>query len=143
MKTKQIHILLTAVGSVMLLLTGCAGTARIVTDTVAAGAGALIGSKLSKGNPLVTAAGGGAGVLLGETLNYANDNNSKKAYASGFDKGRSDAVKQQYWVMVNQQKAAEGHEFDEHISLYDIPVPEQQIDGVILKPTTKILRIEE
>ena len=45
--------------------------------------------------------------------------------------------------MVNQQKATEGHEFDDHISLYEIPVPEQQIDGVILKPTTKILRIQE
>ena len=66
-----------------------------------------------------------------------------EGYATGFDKGRSDAVKQQYWVMINQQKAAEGHEFDEPISLFDIPVPEQQIDGVILKPTTKTLRIEE
>jgi len=129
--------------TIAMLLAGCAGATRIVTDTVAAGGGALIANKLSKGNPLITAAGGGAGVLLGETLNYANDNNAKKAYASGFDKGRSDAVKQQYWVMVNHQKAAEGHEFDEHISLYEIPMPEQEIDGVILKPTTKILRIQE
>ena len=139
MRTKTISILLT----VTILLTGCAGTTRIVTDTAAVGVGAFIGDKLGKGNPLITAAGAGAGVLLGETLNYVNDNNAKKAYATGFDKGRSDAVKQQYWVMVNQQKAAEGHEFDEPISLYDIPVPEQEIDGVILKPTTKTLRIEE
>jgi len=139
MRTKTISILLTAT----ILLTGCAGTTRIVTDTAAGGVGAFIGDKLGKGNPLITAAGAGAGVLLGETLNYANDNNAKKAYATGFDKGRSDAVKQQYWVMLNQQKAAEGHEFDEPISLYDIPVPEQEIDGVILKPTTKTLRIEE
>jgi hypothetical protein len=139
MKTKTIFALLT----VNLLLAGCAGTTRVVTDTVAAGVGAFAGNKLGKGNPLITAAGGAAGVLVAETLNYANDNNAKKAYASGFDKGRSDAVKQDYWVMVNQQKAAEGHEFDEPVSLYDIPVPEQQIDGVILKPTTKTLRIEE
>ena len=39
--------------------------------------------------------------------------------------------------------AEEGKAFDENISLYDIPVPEQRIDGVILKPTTKVLRIEE
>jgi hypothetical protein len=32
---------------------------------------------------------------------------------------------------------------DQHISLYEIPVPEQQVDGVTLKPTTKLLRIEE
>lgn len=125
------------------LLVGCAGTTRVLTDTAAAGVGAVAGNTLGKGNPLITAAGAGAGVLLGETLNYANDSHAKKAYAQGFDKGRSDAVKQQYWMMVNQQKAEEGHSFDEHISLYDIPVPEQRIDGVILKPTTKTLRIEE
>ncbi len=125
------------------ILAGCAGTTRVVTDTAAAGLGAVVGNKLGDGNPLITAAGAAGGVLLGETLNWANDNHAKKAYAQGFDKGRSDAVKQQYWVMVNQQKAAEGQPFDEHISLFEIPVPEQQIGGVILKPTTKILRIEE
>ena len=124
------------------LLPGCAGTTRLLTDTVAASVGGFAGNKLSKGNPLLTAAGAGAGVLLGETLNYANDNHAKKAYAEGFDKGRSDAVKQQYWVMVNQQKAEEGKSLEEKISLFEIPVPEQRIEGVILKPTTKILRIE-
>ncbi|MEO8352772.1 MAG: hypothetical protein ABI680_13635, partial [Chthoniobacteraceae bacterium] len=125
------------------LLSGCAGTTRVLTDTVAAGVGAVAGNKLSDGDPLITAAGAGAGVLLGEALNYANDSHARKAYAQGFDKGRSDAVKQQYWVMVNQQKAADGNVFDENISLFEIPVPEQRIDGVILKPTTKILRIQE
>ena len=125
------------------LLPGCAGTTRVLTDTVAAGVGGFAGNKLGKGNPLITAAGAGAGVLLGETINYANDNHAKKAYGEGFDKGRSDAVKQQYWVMVNQQKAEEGKSLDENISLFEIPVPEQRIDGVILKPTTNILRIEE
>lgn len=139
MKTKTAFIFLSAA----ILLSGCAGTTRVLTDTVGAGGGAFVGNKLSHGNPLITAAGAGAGVLLGETLNYANDNHAKKAYAQGFDKGRSDAVKQQYWVMVNQQKAGEGNGVDEKISLYEIPVPEQKIDGVILKPTTKVLRIEE
>lgn len=125
------------------VLSGCAGTTRVVTGTVAAGAGAVVGNRLSKGNPIITAAGAAGGVLLGETLNYANDNHARKAYTEGFDKGRSDAVKQQYWVMVNQQKAAEEQNTDEHVSLYDIPVPEQRINGVILKPTTKVLRIEE
>ena len=137
MKTKPIFVLLTAA----MLLTGCAGTTRVMTDTIAAGVGAYAANKLSNGNPYITAAGGAAGVLAGEALNFAGDSSAKKAFAKGFDKGRSDAVKQQYWVMVNQQKTAEGS--DQHISLYDIPVPEQQIDGVILKPTTKILRIEE
>lgn len=124
-------------------LAGCAGTTRVATDTALAGVGAVVGNKLGDGDPLITAAGAAGGVLLGEAVNWASDNRAKRAYAQGFDKGRSDAVKQQYWVMVNQQKAAEGQTFDEHISLFEIPVPEQRIDGVILKPTTKILRIEE
>ena len=126
-----------------MLFNGCAGTTRVFTDTLSAGVGAFAGNKLGKGDPLITAAGAGAGVLLGEALNYANDNHAKKAYAEGFNKGRSDAVKQQYWVMVNQKKAEEDKAFDENISLFEIPVPEQRIDGVILKPTTKVLRIEE
>jgi uncharacterized protein YcfJ len=138
MNARTFLLFLTAV-----LLAGCAGTTRVVTDTLAAGVGAVAGNKLGNGDPLITAAGAAGGVLLGETLNYANDANARKAYTRGFDKGRSDAVKQQYWVMVNQQKAAEGQTFDEHISLYEIPMPEQRIDGVILKPTTKVLRIEE
>ncbi|HWC58173.1 MAG TPA: hypothetical protein VHC44_00660 [Verrucomicrobiae bacterium] len=137
MKTKAILLLLTST----LLLAGCAETTRLVTDTVATGGSALLANKLSKGNPAITAVGGGAGLLLGEGLNYANESNAKKAYATGFDKGRSDAAKQQYWMMVDLQKATGGS--GEHTSFYDIPVPEQQIDGVILKPTTKVLRIEE
>lgn len=126
------------------LFSGCAGTSRLVTDTVAAGGGALLGDKLSHGNPLMTAAGGAAGLLVGEGLHSANDQLNKKAYATGFDLGRSDAVKQQYWMMVNNQKDGGGNgDSNAHISLYEIPVPEQRVDGVILKPTTKILRIEE
>ena len=139
MKTKSSLILLI----IPALLAGCAGTGRVITDTVAAGGGAFVASKFSKGNPYITAAGAGGGLLLGESLNYAKTSHSKKAYAEGFDKGRSVAVKQQYWVMVNQQKAGEGKVSDENISLFDIPLPEQRIDGVILKPTTKVLRIEE
>jgi hypothetical protein len=67
---------------------------------------------------------------------------AQEAYINGYDKGRSDAVKQQYWLYVNQQKA-QANELDGNIRLYEIPIPEQTIDGVILEPTTKYLRIEE
>ncbi|MEP6509137.1 MAG: hypothetical protein ABJC63_13015 [Gemmatimonadales bacterium] len=124
-------------------LFGCAGTTRVATDTVSAGIGGVVGNKLSKGNPLMTAAGAAGGVLLGETLNYANDAHARKAQLEGYNKGRSDAVKQQYWVGVNQQKATDEKAFDENTSLFEIPLPEQKIDGVLLKPTTRVLRIEE
>lgn len=121
---------------------GCAGTTRAITNTGLAALGGAAGNHFSDGDPLVTAAGAGAGVLLGETLNYANQNAANKARIDGYNKGRSDAVKQQYWVQVNQQKATEGRS-DEHTTLFEIPLPEQQIDGAILQPTTRVLPIHE
>jgi hypothetical protein len=51
-------------------LASCAGISptRIIGDTVGAAGGALIGNKLSKGNPLITAASAGGGVLLSDSL---------------------------------------------------------------------------
>lgn len=126
---------------ICILVTGCAGTSRMVADTLGAGAGAVAGRALGKGDPLLTAAGAAGGVLLGETLNYATDTRSKKAMQEGYNKVRSDAVKQQYWLMVGKQKDALDQE--PSFSLFDIPLPEQQIDGVILNPRTATLRIQE
>jgi hypothetical protein len=122
------------------LLVGCAAT-RPVSDIAMGAGGAALANELSNGDPAITAAGAAGGVLVSEGLHYASKKQSEKAYANGYEKGRSDAVKQQYWVLVNQQKAKA--EEQNNVRLYEIPIPEQKIDGVILKPTTKYLRIEE
>ena len=87
-----------------------------------------------------SAAGAGGGLLLGESLNYAKNSRSKKAYEEGFDKGRSDAVKQQYWLYVSMQKQRNQVS---SVRLYPVKLPEQRIDGVTFQPSTKFLRIEE
>ena len=79
--------------------------------------------------------------MLGETLHYANGKLERQSYQTGYDKGRSDAVKQQYWLYVSMQKAKAGQ--DGHVHLYEVHLPEQVIDGVIFRPTTQYLRIEE
>jgi hypothetical protein len=122
------------------LLVGCAAT-RPVSDIAMGAGGAALANELSNGDPAITAAGAAGGVLVSEGLHYASKKQSEKAYANGYEKGRSDAVKQQYWVLVNQQKAKA--EEQNNVRLYEIPIPEQKIDGVILKPTTKYLRVEE
>jgi hypothetical protein len=122
------------------LLVGCS-TTRPLTDVAAGAGGAALANELSNGNPALTAAGAAGGVLLSEGLHYASKKQSDKAFVSGYEKGRSDAVKQQYWILVSQQKQQSGS--TENVRFYEIPVPEQKIDGVILKPTTKYLRIEE
>lgn len=113
---------------------------RAPTDVVAAGGGALIGDELSHGDPAMTAAGAAGGLLVSEGGFYLSRKESKKAATEGYEKGRSDAVKQQYWIQVNQQRSPAK---PDSVRLYSIPLPEQTIDGVILNPTTKYLRIEE
>ena len=125
---------------VPVFLAGCS-TTRPIMDVVAAGGGAALANELSNGDPAITAAGAAGGVLLSEGLHYAAKKQSEKAFVSGYEKGRSDAVKQQYWILVNQQKQQNGP--PDNVRFYEIPVPEQKIDGVTLKPTTKYLRIEE
>jgi len=124
---------------VCLLVTGCSST-RVVGDAAGGAAGALIGHSVSDGNPAATAAGAAGGILLSEGLHFAARKQSDKAFAEGYDKGRSDAVKQQYWLYVSLQKQRNR---PESVRLLPVQLPEQQIDGVVFKPSVRYLRIEE
>ncbi|MEO8427547.1 MAG: hypothetical protein ABI651_10595 [Verrucomicrobiota bacterium] len=121
------------------LLAGCAAT-RPIGDAALGAGGAYLAHELSNGNPIATAAGAAGGVILSEGLHYAAKKESQKAYAAGYDKGKSDAVKQQYWLYVSLQRQRN------HVGtvrLYPVQLPEQRIDGVTFQPTIKYLRIEE
>ena len=128
---------LLAVGAV--LNTGCSST-RAISDVAMGAGGAYLGHELSDGNPLATAAGAAGGVLLSEGLHYAAKKESQKAYVTGYDKGKSDAVKQQYWLYVSLQRQRNQVG---SVRLYPVQLPEQRLDGVTFQPATKYLRIEE
>ena len=121
------------------LFAGCVAT-RPISDTALGAGGAYLGNKLSNGDPLATAAGAAGGVILSEGLHFAAKKQSDKAYAAGYDKGKSDAVKQQYWLYVAMQKQRNQVA---NVRLYPVKLPEQRIDGVTFQPSTKLLRIEE
>ena len=88
--------------------TGCAAVTRTRHDVALGAGGAALGGELSKNNPAAIAGGAAGGVLLGEGLHYANSKQNDKSYQNGYDKGRSDAVKQQYWLYVSMQQAKAG-----------------------------------
>ena len=141
MKTKLINnapklLLLTLVAG---LFAGCAAT-RPISDVALGAGGAYLGHELSDGDPLMTAAGAAGGVIVSETLHYAAKKQSEKAYATGYDKGKSDAVKQQYWLYVSMQRQRNQVA---NVRLYPVQLPEQRINGVTFQPSTKLLRIEE
>lgn len=124
---------------VAMLLVGCSST-RPLGDVALGAGGAVLGNQLSDGSPAATAAGAVGGVLLSEGLHYLANKQNQKAYVAGYDKGKSDAVKQQYWLQVAQQREQTS---SRSVRLYPIQLPEQRIDGVIFRPATKYLRIEE
>ncbi len=66
----------------------------------------------------------------------------EKSYAAGYEKGRSDSAKQQYHTLIEQQRQPAGGN-EEPATLFDIPLPEREFGGAILKPSTRTLRIQE
>jgi hypothetical protein len=125
------------------LFTGCAGTSptRVVGDTVGAAGGAAIGAALGHGSPIATAAGAAGGLLVSESLQAGSNAASHKSYDVGYEKGRSDTAKQQYQLLINQQRQPAGA--DEPVSLFKVPLPEREDGGAILEPSTRTLRIQE
>lgn len=141
MKTKLIGNISELLSLALLagLFAGCAAT-RPISDVALGAGGAYLGHELSDGDPLATAAGAAGGVIVSEGLHYVAKKQADKAYAAGYDKGKSDAVKQQYWLYVSMQK--QRNQLNS-VRLYPVQLPEQRIDGVTFQPSTKLLRIEE
>ena len=127
------------------LLTSCAGVSptRVVGDTVAGAGGAFIGNKLSNGNPLITTAAAGGGVLLSETLQAQSNASARKSYDAGYDKARSDAAKQQYQTLNDRQRFGPQGDDRVHVRSVEVPLPEREENGVILAPSTATIRIQE
>lgn len=133
------RVLVPLVPLLALLAGGCAASRPIGAATLGAG-GAYLAHELSGGDPALTAAGAAGGVLVSEGLHYLGRRATARAYAAGYDKGRSDAVRQQYWIQVNLQKERQPAG---QLRLLPVHLPEQHIDGAIFQPTVKYLRIEE
>ncbi|MFT3992220.1 MAG: hypothetical protein QM680_12505 [Luteolibacter sp.] len=122
-----------------LILTNCASTSRLVTNAFGAAGGAALGHSLSDGDPLITAAGAAGGLLVGEAFNHAQDKKTRQTFTQGYDQGRSDAVKQQYWLLVDRQRADAD---SEGTGLFEFPLPERMPDGTRFHPgATRTLRI--
>jgi ADP-ribosylglycohydrolase len=138
---KKLLIRFVPLACAVCLFTGCAAVTRTATDVGLGAGGAALGGELTHNNPYAIVGGAAGGALLGEGLHYANSKQNNKSYQTGYDKGRSDAVKQQYWLYVSLQQAKAGNQG--RVRLYQVHLPEQVIDGVIFKPTAENLRIEE
>lgn len=125
-----------------LVLAGCStGAGGVASDVGLAGAGGVLGYKLSDGNAGVTAAGAAAGYVVSKVAQAEYKSAAQKAEKAGYDRAMNQAVKQQYWIMQNQQKSLPVD--DERPRLVPVVMPETNINGVIQKAHVEYLRIEK
>ena len=117
----------------LLLLSGCA------TAAATTAAGAAIGAETGHDKTKGAAIGAVAGFVVGETINYFDNKAQREAFLAGYEKGRSDAVKQQYWIARDNQRQLANDGFEE--AFYEIPVPQSDRDGVRREPTTRVIRV--
>jgi hypothetical protein len=127
--------------------TGCAtagadsaGRTRDFTTTAATtAAGAYVGAKEGNGKAKNAAVGAALGFIAGETINYFNNKAQREAFLAGYEKGQSNAVKQQYWIARDNQRPALDENYEE--SYYEIAVPQSDRDGVRREPTKRVIRV--
>ena len=132
---------------VLLLSPGCAtsgpesagGMRNFATTATTTAGGAYIGAKEGDGKPKSAAVGAAAGFVAGEAINFLSNKAQREAYLAGYEKGQSNAVKQQYWLARESQRAANNDGFEE--TLYEIDVPQTDRDGVRREATKRVIRV--
>ncbi len=123
-------------------LAGCStGAGGAASDVGLAGAGGVLGYKLSDGNAGTAAAGAAAGYVVSKVAQSEYSSAAQKAEKAGYDRAMNQAVKQQYWIMQNQQKSLATD--DERPRLVPVLIPEATINGVIQKAHVEYLRLDQ
>lgn len=132
---------------VMLLTQGCStmsansagGTRDFATTAVTTAAGGYLGAKEGDGKAKNAAVGAAAGFVVGETVNFLNNKAQREAFLAGYEKGQSNAVKQQYWIARDNQRPAADDGYEE--TYYEINLPQSDRDGVRREPTKRVIRV--
>jgi hypothetical protein len=115
-----------------------ASTQSFLTTGATTAAGAYIGGK--QGKPADAVIGAAAGYVVGEGINYLSNKSQRGAYLAGYEKGQSNAVKQQYWIARdNQRPRPQDDGYEE--SLYEVPIPANDQNGVQREATTRVIRV--
>lgn len=130
-----------ALGLVALSLSGCSTAGGVASDIGLAGAGGVLGYKLSDGNAGVAAAGAAGGYLVSKVAQSQVQKAVNEAEQRGYDRAMNQSVKQQYWIIQNQQRAQDART-EKSARLVPVELPETTVNGVIVKPTIEYIRVE-
>jgi hypothetical protein len=132
---------LVALGLVVTGLSGCSTAGGMASDIGLAGAGGALAYELSDGDIGVTAAGAAGGYLVSKLAQSQVKKAIHEAEQRGYDRAMNQAVKQQYWIIQNQQRSYEDRR-ESSARLVPVELPETTVNGVILNPSVEYVRVE-
>jgi len=126
----------------MTVLAGCSTpVGSAAADLGLAGAGGVAGYKLSNGKLGGAAAGAAVGYVSSRIAQSQVQKALSEAEQRGYDRALNQAVKQQYWIIQNQQRSRETPLLSES-RLTPVVIPETKINGVVQNAHVEYLRLE-
>ena len=98
------------------------------------------GSFLDDNSGLIT--GAVAGYAAGAISDSFAKNEVRQKYLDGYNKGRSDAIKELYWVKRDAERPSGEDSIQRRY--YEVPVPEHvTTDGVLVEPRKVVIEVVE
>lgn len=95
------------------------------------------------GNHAGLISGAVAGYAAGAISDSMSQNEVRQKYLDGYNKGRSDAIKDLYWLKRDAERASTGGDGVQR-RYYEVPVPEHvTTDGVLVEPRKVIIEVVE
>jgi hypothetical protein len=122
-------------------LSGCGTAGGMASDIGLAGAGGVLGHELSDGDMGVTAAGAVGGYLVSKVAQNQVGKAVRNAEQRGYERAMNQAVKQQYWIIQNQQRPGDARS-ESSARLVPVQLPETTVNGAILNPSVEYVRVE-
>jgi hypothetical protein len=120
-------------------LTGCTTLGSSAADLGLAGAGSAAGYQVSDGKMGGAAVGAAAGYVGSRLAQTETRQAIAEAEQRGFDRARNQVVKQQYWIIQNQQRSREAPS-EAEAKLIPVVIPETTINGVRQNAHVEYLR---
>ena len=118
--------------SALIALAGASGCASLpggMAEVGLAGLGGAVGYEVSDHKVGGAAAGAAAGYLGAKVAGNAVKKGEAEAEKRGYDRAMNQAVKQQYWIIQNQQKSAKTQV--RTATMVPVAIPESNTNGVI------------
>ena len=122
------------------LVTGCSTVGGTAADLGLAGAGGAVGYEVSNHRIGGAAAGAAAGLLASKVAQSEVRRSVQEAEQRGYDRAMNQAVKQQYWIIQNQQRRSV-EVADVHLT--PVVIPETKVNGVIQKAHVEYVRVQQ